>query len=685
MLFAKWRIDKDWLKKIKNLSIKKDIVTLDIFDTCITRDVDSPVDIFAKVEEVFYKQSEYARGFAEAREKAEQITRNTVWEKSRKGEVTYDEIYEQIPLCIDMPAQEIKRVKELELKIEKESLYAVPDLIELTNYFVKNKIPYSFVSDTYFSQVFLSEVLLEKGFHGWEKIIASSEYGKTKAAGNIWSIPYLNNKNILHIGDNVESDLNKPRKYGLDTVLYDRAASELRTGAPLTPAILAFSQQHRLCELEFRSNPQYKKANDFDQKQMQLLGESFGALVLGAFVLWLKERARKNGITHLVFFARDGYLSRKAWQVMKAKGDDSSITDSYLCVSRKVLRLASGYLESRPDFIPEDILNFLSFFFGNISVRDALNNIEMNDENTLHEAGIVFNDIDTPVDWLGIQEPFKNFLRQKSARLYEVLKAHYDGIVGYFKQEGILNHKKVGIVDMGWNGTMQRSFNQICVSASDNFQCCGFYYGLWRWASGNRYLSGYMESAFFSEFDSIVDFEKNTQGVDVIEELNIPDSGTTYGYLYRKDSYIALCDASALEHQQYKQFIEPFQCGALTAFKSIMNSGKYGCLDIGSLTKENVNAAYRLLFLSPTDNEVLTLTKIKHGASFNHRLVGISDLPIPVSKQQASDECNMGWSVGAIRRWQILSDQNNRSMLTEFAKSRFSFFTTRELKTFDRK
>jgi len=686
MLFANWKLDKEWLAKTQQLSNHKDLVCLDIFDTCLTRDVDSPIDIFAKIENELSKRSVHASGFAEARENAEQTVRKHEWMKSRKQDITLDEIYNHLHSINLMPVDDLNLAKQLELEIEKGSLYGVPDLLELANYLVEQNIRYCFVSDMYLPGSFLADVLKEKGFHGWEELIISSEYGKTKGTGDIWDIPYFRGKNILHIGDNIRSDVNKPKECGVETILFDRVRSELRTGARLTPNILAFSQQHRRCELQLRADPDYRKDEFFDQKQMQVLGKSFGALMLGAFVLWLKKKVLNHNVSHLLFFARDGFLPREAWKLVKSEMKDSDISDSYLHVSRKVLRLACGYLECKPDFIPDSLLQFLSYFDGNISIRDAILTIGMDSDSIVRKAKTHFRNIDRPFNWSKSENQlkFKEFLSKNSEDLYEVCKNHYMNVLAYFKQERIFEHKKIAIVDTGWSGTLQTSFNQLCRAVSSDFQCIGFYYGLWRSSLTNRYLSGYMESAFFNEFDGFDDHLKNFQGIALIEGLNNPDEGTTTNYSFQNGMYTPVCELSEPEHHQYEQYVRPFQHGSLTTLENIFKTGKCGNLEMASLTIDNAIAAYRLLVISPSNDEVLTLTKLKHCPTFNNKLTAIADMRIPSTVRQASERSNFDWSIGAVRRWQILSGLTKRSMLQRFITSKFTFLTNFELRTFER-
>lgn len=681
---AQWTLDQNWINQTFQRAHGKDLVTFDIFDTCLTRNVDSPVDIFARVEKYLLLENKKADGFAQARENAEIAARHFAFENGHLEEITLDEIYAQLRRFITLSAEETETAKATELKMEQQALFPVCDILSLTEKLNEANIAYSFVSDMYLPKEFLQQMLTDCGYRNWNDLIVSCNYRKTKASGTIWGIKELKNRKILHIGDNHHSDIATPQKYGIETQFYARAHCQPRAGCTLSPAVLPFSTSHRYTEMALRANPAFSADPEHDWKRMYALGQSFGVMQVGAFILWLIERAQKNNITHLAFCARDGWLMRKAWHIL-TQNTNTSITDSYLYVSRKVLTLGSGYLSCTPDHISSAMLDFLIQYTHSTTIGNILERIKAFDPAIYDDARKIFSAPDAYVRKNGNQTRLKEFLAGNSKKFHQIFQEYNREIIGYFTQERLCEYKRLGIVDMGWNGTMQRGIRQLCRQTIPDFSCMGFYYGLWNSASGNRYAAGPMESAFFSEFDRDTDMRKNTQGVDIIEELHSAPGGSTARFKYIDGRWEPVTSESPQERKQFDKFIEPFQKGVLDGLNELVTYGRTRTgLQKGDLTTRNAFHAYRQLFLSPTTDEVKVLSKIAHGALFDHTLTALCDARIPVHpKDYQNVMWNYGWTIGLMKQWLTEASPSQKNTIRGLIKQHLRFLGKRELRQFD--
>jgi len=662
----------------------KDLVTFDIFDTCLTRNTDSPVDIFAQVEKHLLLENKKAAGFAQARENAEIAARQSACEHNHLEDITFEEIYVQLPRFINFSEEETEAAKDIELKMEQQALFPVCDILRLTEKLNEANIAYSFVSDMYLPKEFLQKILTDNGYCKWKDLIISGDCRKTKASGTIWNIKELKDKKILHIGDNYRSDITIPQKYGIETQFYARAHCQPRAGCKLSPAVLPFSISHRYEEIILRTNPDFSSDPEHDWKRMYALGQSFGVVQVGAFVLWLIERSRTNNITHLAFCARDGWLMRKAWHIL-TQDTNISITDSYLYVSRKVLTLGAGYLTCTPEKISPVMLDFLSQHMYATPVAAILDRIKSLDPTIYEDARKIFSAPDAYVRKNDNLKKLKEFFSRNSKKFYKVFQKYNNEIIGYFTQEKLYEYKRLGIVDMGWNGTMQRAVRQLCKQITPDFSCMGFYYGLWDSASGNRYMTGPMESAFFSEFDQNNDMRKNIQGIDVIEELHSAPGGSTSAFKYEAGRWQPVTVESPQEREQFERLIDPFQKGVLDGLSELVKYGQTRAgLQKSDLTTQNAFHAYRLLFLSPTTDEVKVLSKIAHGALFDHNLTALCDARIPARpKDYQNVMWNYTWTVGLLRQWLIQASPSQKDAIHELTKQHLGFLEKRELRQFN--
>lgn len=251
-----WQVDKAWLEKAKKLMAGKDLVSIDIFDTCLTRDVERPVDIFAIVEQKLLEKGFKASGFAKRRREAENASRQVQFTKNHSFEVNLDDIYAQFLQQNSYSDACLKQAKEIEYATECSHLYAVPDLLALVTYLKGQHIPFCIVSDMYLPSAFLQQVMQKKGFSGWDNFIVSCAVGKSKWGKDIWSLPYFQGRKILHIGDNVQSDVVFPKGFGIETLHYARAMSKIPFDADLNAGCVNASENYRLQEMKSRAKPE---------------------------------------------------------------------------------------------------------------------------------------------------------------------------------------------------------------------------------------------------------------------------------------------------------------------------------------------------------------------------------------------------------------------------------------------
>ena len=196
---------------------KYDVISFDIFDTLLLRNVLKPVDIFKMLDKKVNEKYKIS-GFAEIRIKAEADSR-----KIENGEETSLElIYENI----DGISADIKEeIKLIELELEKEFLIANPFMKKVFDYCIKNKKEVICITDMYLPKKFLKEVLKTNGYED-VKVFLSCSYMKQKRDGKlfeqVWKEKKYNKKMWLHIGDNIESDYNQPILFGIAAYHYKK-------------------------------------------------------------------------------------------------------------------------------------------------------------------------------------------------------------------------------------------------------------------------------------------------------------------------------------------------------------------------------------------------------------------------------------------------------------------------------
>lgn len=673
-----WPVDAEFMKQAEHRAVLADVVSFDIFDTAVTRLVDSPVDAFAEMEKRLIKRHhDVAPGFALEREQAEQRARYNA-SVVGKEDVTLDVIYAELS-SVYFPIF-IYDAKKTELEVERDLLVAVPEMLLLINRLHAQGKRIIFVSDMYLPSSFLYDVLVNLGYPATIPFV-SGELGATKHAGSIW--PLVKDSvgcayyKILHIGDDGWSDGFCPTLIGIKSLVFERARTERRLGADLNHSVLPYSYLQRSITLGSRY------ATVTEEERWRNLGRSLGGIVLAAFVKWLHERAMTHNLNRLYFLARDGYLLHKAW---KASGLGRNIDARYLRVSRRPLNMASGYLESTSRHFTPHLIQFVCGTDTNTTVRHLLERLHLKNEKIEQELIDIYGSLDNVIQSheLG-SKPYEMLMRRNTDVLHEHLRTSYNSTVCFLEQEGLLEDKRIGIVDTGWNGSMQRFMNIILESTGrQTSKLKGFYCGLWNPCGINRHQAGLLESAFANPFALPSDAPEVALSVALIEELNGAPEGSTIGYYYDK-VWSPICPSNSSEHDQYQDKIQYFQEGALEVVTSLFRTGSYRTLNLRDVTVDSAKAAMASVFLSPNQNELELLGSLGHCMMFEHSKFNPLVSKLPDTEEDATAVAStIEWWPGLFRSWQAQAEtKEQRVLIQKLAKKYLSgYLNERQLRQF---
>ena len=314
-------------KKIEifNNDIKKaidehEVISFDIFDTLLVRPYVKPTDLFIHLELL-----NNVPGFAKARVKAEFLARRNA--QDRKEDVTFDEIYQHID-------SKYKPLKEKEMSLEYTALRPRPEVERIYKYARQRNKKIIIISDMYLPQKFLTNVLKKCGYANFNKVFVSSEYGKTKASGSLYQHVIKNlgisSEKILHIGDNLESDIKRARQLGIDAFFVPKVLDCL---IETDPRARKFYEDYKgdlgasimLGLLATHSERPYKDYW-FD------FGYKYAGPVIFGYMQWLDAQLKRDEIRKALFVARDGYTLEKVFNLIKT----SDVQTHYIYLSRKI-------------------------------------------------------------------------------------------------------------------------------------------------------------------------------------------------------------------------------------------------------------------------------------------------------------------------------------------------------------
>ncbi|WP_162530391.1 HAD family hydrolase [Rhodovastum atsumiense] len=633
-----------------------DVLSVDVFDTAITRCLETPVDVFALTEQRLVGAiGAVAHGFGWLRERAEEEARALARAAGRE-EVSLADIH----ACLWPLRPELRphgaAIWHEEIAAETSVLRPVPEIAELVARVRAKGRRVVFVSDMYLPGAEIDRLLRACGFDPSEGLLVSSETGRTKATGSQWAVLRKlvgESARILHIGDDQWSDVASPRKHGIGGWLFSAARSDRRLGGPLTPAILPYSRLARAARLADPATgtgacPVTADAERDPADFMRRLGETWGAVVVGSFIRWLEEKARQHRLTHLFFCARDGWLPYHAW---KAAGCDTrtGVETGYLYVSRRALNLAEAALDEERGKLSARSLERLAA--GELPVRTLLSRSNLLQcERLRADAAQEFGGLDTLLKWPEGTWRFRDLLTRHQTDVLRALQPFHEAAAGYLHQT-LPSTGRVGIVDIGWHGTLQSSIVRQLGPRTERPALFGFYYGLWPRAHARRPFTGWMEGCFTNDFWPPEERRGLHSAVAILENLHVAPHGSTIGYRLADCQWTPILQDSPIERAQHAAMIAPFQESSVAAVSRLFADMDSSTAILQQLDWKAGLAAIERLSLSPTLEERTVLGKIVHAVEFEHSKFRPL-IPDPAEGEAPPWPWRTDWPGGTALAWQ---------------------------------
>lgn len=438
------------LSKLVDRWSRYKVVSFDIFDTLISRLVSDPHDVFTLVEREFnhrYPDAPLA-GFKEERVSAERRVR----EARDFKEVTFDIIYAELIQTYGIRVAD--QLAELELDLEHH--LSIPNRIggDLFNTVKQAGMSIVLASDMYLPTGFISKLLRKNDISGYDELFISAEHDRMKSDGTLYDMIHekmgIQANEMIHLGDNLKSDFLKPIRMGGRSGWLPKS---VRKTAPDDATLLG----------RFLSSRQVDRTVEEDVGYNKL-----GPLLFG-FSHWLCRKVEAHNIDHLVFLARDGKLMQDAFRLIDQKGTKHD----YLYVSRQVLILPTIWMEPELDQIERYASISEKSTVG--SVLERLGVRDLFDPPLLDQYSLGLDDL---IDGskLSESEAFSRFYECIQPKVVERSKECYEALVAYLR--GFELSGKVAVVDIGWNGSMQRALSRILETAQIDVEVVGYYFGV---------------------------------------------------------------------------------------------------------------------------------------------------------------------------------------------------------------
>ena len=581
------------LNRIKALIDQHEVISFDIYNTLLVRHVLNDCDVFSIIQDYYNRTAgQNRKDFPMIRLEAEKKAKETMG----KDSVTFDEIYQQ------MSASDEAAVvfKEIEWKLEQAITAVRKEGCKLYEYCLKQGKKVIAISDMYYEGSHLKELL---AMHGYkiDKVFSSSDYGVTKHSGELFQkvckTIHIAPHKILHIGDSYRSDFLMAKKSGLNA------------------AILKFIETCHAVETHnshenIYVNAMYKYAANLcqDSSFYTKLGvEKFGPLLFG-FCCWLNRRLDELNIQRVYFLSRDAYIIKEAFENIFP---DTKKELRYFYVSRKSVRVPLLCKYNKFSDLSKHINNSKYMTF-----RIFVNRLGLKIEDIQCDLNI---DIDKEYTWNAFFE--NKQIEENYARIKEkvIKNAHIEmeHIRKYFIQEQLQG--TAALVDIGWDGTIQKALNEMIEMLSLDCRLYGFYMGVNNQIESDSfgYIYDYHDDRHCTEREALV------ASYGLFESLFLANHGSVRKYECKDNRIVPVLEpyefiTSDGRELQELHIIKEIQKAALDFIKGYCNC-KYICC--GFYNHVYYFEPLKSTLINPTGNEVEKLKKIPFHDTINVSLV----------------------------------------------------------------
>lgn len=530
---------------LRKLIDQYDVVSFDIFDTLIYRNVLQPSDIFKIVERKYNKQYGTNLNFYRKRIDAEKKAR-TIFPYR---EVNIDEIYEVLNTSLGKDvAQQLKKIEK-----ETELIYCVRNLqiIPYYEYCKKMGKKIFIISDMYLPVDFIQIILSKNNIDGYVKIFDSCEYRLTKwEKGELFqkvcSEYHIEPEKILHIGNDQQADYKMATKVGYQAYLIETKQNTFNYDGSL------YVSNSEVFEFNIIQKFLGNIVQQDTSRAYQIGVGVFGPL-LYAYLQWMIQQAKKLHIERLFFLSRDGYVLKKGFELLNV-----DIDGNYLYASRRAFIVPCFQFCKNIDEILDCYKSWsIEFSLEVLFTRMGLQISKY--KELLKKYHLKETDIITYQD-VTLQGNIRELLEELKPDILKESQIQYQLTLEYLRAQNMQG--KVGIIDVGARCSIELALRRLITRAQLPLQIYGLYLNIFCNETEKRY--SYLKSQ--DDRDKLLMYRFCYMFIEVF--LSAPH-GTVLGYKQVNNEIVPELDS--YEYQEFPadaKKIEELQRGALDFVKN---------------------------------------------------------------------------------------------------------------------
>ena len=595
------------------------VLTIDFFDTLVTRVVAQPTHVFAVMEaDLVAEFGDVWRGFAAARVEAEQTAREKKAMENEFADITHDDIIMELSRRYDLSMSQrqmlVLREEETEISLVRRVAFGA----EIVDAARARGMRVVIVSDNYMSSTHLKNKAHAAGY-AWvatDDIFVSCEHGAMKHNGELWPIVIsalgVSAGEILHVGDDVVADDVMPSSYGITTHIRSHMRRTHRNTINTSPSVLPLSR----IEATFRD-----ACEDRDWDVAEVVGGGLVAMVVAAQIIDVQSVLDGHDSVGVHFAARDGYLAHQVWNILRDQGR-ALPEASYTAFSRSVVwraNIADAETIEFERFVGDD--EFITLERLERRVGSVLSSKRRQDS------------LLSPVE-------SRRILRANSAGIVSSALALRTRLLGYLHTQNVTKPGHHIIVDLGWTATTVADLADLVLTAGpEGISFEGRFTGLYWDATPQRVrtaLHGYAMDDLGSTDDNI----RLLGVIKLLEALVTAPHGSVIDYDIAENNFAPIFVETQPELDAYAAVVSRVADAAIRGAVQILQGTHPSGVTASDITGEAVWAAIMQVGHTPREDEIAELSVIHHVTSIDHEGSGrplVRPIPDNPSRVRLSD------------------------------------------------
>ena len=578
------------IREGKRIADNCNIVTFDLFDTLFIRRIHDP-DLIKHPVARFISNRAAMLGIVLSWQAVQDLRDSIEKEQRQETGKKYDDQEAYYPVFMERLLQTIFQnhyshqlladVTRYELEMESSMLVPREQFIDWLEELHDSGKRIFIISDIYLPADHLKALVEKAGFLKYtEDLVSSADSFLAKASGKAYSLVQkrfgLDTSSWLHIGDNPHSDGMRADEFGIRALVLLDASEKHRKA--LIKRYVNYSEGrpfYRGRALQQLMLPHEKE--NIPRTALYTEGYNFLGPMVAGFVQHIAEESRRLGLSKIFFLSREGYTFKKVWEEsVELLFPDKDIPEiEYLYVSRMALAGASCAY----DGLTKEHITIAFLPPGNRDFHDLARIYKL--DTTLliphmERFGITVDTCLTPRHEGFDREAYIQFTKMiDDGKFQEEIKRQTKdsnrALLRYLDELEFFDQKQVGIVDIGWLGTIQRFFYNAVKHRDDCPRLHGYLLGATRGIEYSKELKNSIEGVIYDRDRFDLAASSILYARDIFEEACRAPHPTLDGYELTTEGYNLLFrredDEIGQAEKEQDRYFAPLQQGIVDAAK----------------------------------------------------------------------------------------------------------------------